>query len=63
MNKSDHGRMQVKMLAAFPLTTAKDKRWCNHRRSLGHQSCQQVFFQDCSEKGKRPCSQLQLVQT
>jgi len=32
---SNQVRTQAKMLAAFPLTTSKNKSWCNYCRSLG----------------------------
>jgi len=32
---SDQTCTQAKMLAAFPLTTARDRRWWRHWRSLG----------------------------
>ena len=54
------------MLAAFPLTTARDRRWWSHWHSLGRQTHQQVSLQDNSKKGQWTChthqwSQLPLV--
>ena len=54
------------MLAVFPLTTARDRRWWSHWHSLGRQTHQQVSSQDHSKKGQWTChthqwSQLPLV--
>jgi len=39
------------MLRVFPLSTARDRRWWSHCRSLGRPKCQRVSFQDSSRWG------------
>ena len=65
--KLDQTRTQANMLAAFPLTTARDRHWWSHCGiPWGRQTHQQVSSQDHSKKGQWTCrthqwSQLALV--
>ena len=43
------------MLAVFPLTTARDRRWWSHCGSLGSPECQRVSLQDSSRRGQWTC--------
>jgi len=56
------------MLAALPLTTARDRLWWSHCLPWGHLTCRQVSLQDSSKKGQWACHthqwfQLQLVES
>ena len=42
--KSDQTCTQANMLAVFPLTTARDRRWWSHCRSLGSPEMSTSFF-------------------
>jgi len=39
------------MLAVFPLTTARDRRWCSHCPSLGSPEMSTSFFARQLKKG------------
>ena len=66
--KSDQTRTQANMLAALPLTTARDRLWWSHCLPWGHLTCRQVSLQDSSKKGQWACHthqwfRLQLVES